>query len=102
MEADIDLRKAPDLLLRGVAALSPASHDDIAGLVSKTRQDAAIPLLDGGPASVTSPGGLSIGQSCSARGAGLAGGRGSRAGEGQGSAMSTCLVAVRLPRAVPR
>ena len=32
-----------------VAAFSPASHDDIAGLVSKTRQDAAVPLLDGGP-----------------------------------------------------
>jgi hypothetical protein len=28
--------------------------------------------------------------------------RGSRPGEGQGGAMSTCLVAVRLPRAVPR
>src|SRR5882724_3326399 len=45
---------------------------------------------------------LSTGQSCSARGAGLAGGRGNRPGEGQGSAMSTCLMAVRLPRAAPR
>ena len=51
--------------------------------------------------SVTSPGVLSIGQSCSARGGGLAGGRGSRPGEGQDSTMSTCLVAVKLPRAAP-
>ena len=38
-----------DLLLRGVAALSPASHDDLSGLVSKAREDTAIPLLDRGP-----------------------------------------------------